>query len=88
MKTTSACILSISLYLLLNDCVFATSNGPETNPIFAAGDYSSKIKSVENGSLFYVAIPDDLEQAPFKVLHVFGNAKERGYAQGQLLATD
>ena len=38
-----------------------------------------------NGVLYEVAAPD---AQPLKVMHVFGSARERGYAHGQLLSAD
>ena len=58
---------------------------PTPNPIFDGGDYSKQLASVPNGVLYEVAAPD---AQPLKVMHVFGSARERGYAHGQLLSAD
>ena len=53
------------------------------NSIYDAMNYSKRVGKVENGVLYQVETP---ESASLKVIHLFGNATERGYAYGQLLA--
>ena len=53
------------------------------NSIYDAMTYSKQVAKVEKGVLYQVETP---ESASLKVIHVFGNATERGYAYGQLLA--
>ena len=57
----------------------------DLNPIFAASKYTKRVKSTEGGSLWAVAAPQDTE---LKLLHLYGDAGERGVAHGQLLSTD
>ena len=59
------------------------STNSTPNSIYDAMKYATSIGQVENGVLYQVNAP---ESASLKVVHVFGNATERGFAYGQLLA--
>jgi hypothetical protein len=58
-------------------------DGP--NPIYDVLKYRKKVKSVKNGVMFEVAVPGSTK---LQEIHMFGTAKERGYAQGQLLGKE
>ena len=51
------------------------------SPIYNAHDYMSKVQEVDNGVLYNV----DAEGTELKVMHLYGNAYERGVAQGRLI---
>jgi hypothetical protein len=55
------------------------------NPIYDASKYATKLASTTNGVLYQITAPDT---APLKIMHVYGNAYERGVAHGQLLSDD
>ena len=61
--------------------------GPLLTPnlIYDASKYSTKLKTTKNGVLYQVNAPDT---APLKVMHLYGNAYDRGVAHGQLLSDD
>ena len=62
----------------------AASGSHEKNKIYDAKDYMTKVAEEHNGVLYNV----DAEGTDIKVLHVYGNSYERGYAQGLLIADD
>jgi len=70
------------LFLSLATAVVASST---PNPIYDASQYTTVVDKVPNGILYAVRAP---ESTHLPVLHVFGTAKERGMAQGQLLGDD
>ena len=55
------------------------------NPIYAASDYSKLTKSVPDGALYHVAAPG---AASMDVMHLYGNATQRGVAHGRLLSDE
>jgi len=55
------------------------------NQIYDASTYSKKIISTKNGVLYEVNAPDT---APLKVMHLYGDAYERGVAHGSLLSDE
>ena len=58
-------------------------NGQTTpNAIYSASQYTESTSRVANGILQTVNVPNSLN--PFYVMHLYGNATERGYAHGQL----
>ena len=66
--------------MLLNPVIVA-----QPNPIYDAPAFASKLRSVPNGVLYSVSAPGE---AKMQVLHTFGDAKERGFAHGQLLSAE
>jgi hypothetical protein len=54
------------------------------NAIYTASKFVVATEKVPNGILKTVKIPNSLN--PFYVMHLYGNATERGYAHGQLFA--
>ena len=54
------------------------------NAIYSASKYTESTSRVINGILQTVNVPNSLN--PFYVMHLYGNATERGYAHGQLFA--
>ena len=76
-------ILCIAL-LCANVC-FSTADEPSAeNPIYSASAYTTNTVKVPNGVLKTVNVPGSFN--PFYVMHLYGNATDRGYAHGQLLA--
>ena len=61
----------------------ACGNDDVPNEVYSAVDYQTKVGQVKNGVLFSVRAPND---TALDVVHLYGNASQRGYAQGQLLA--
>ena len=57
--------------------------GIPPNPIHEAANFTSLVARTTNGVHYRVAAPDAL---PFSVLHLFGNARERGEAHGRLMS--
>ena len=55
------------------------------NQIYDASTYSKKIISTKNGVLYEVNAPDT---ASLKVMHLYGDAYERGVAHGSLLSDE
>lgn len=78
-------MLKLVLLSITASAALADTPLPTPNPIYDGGDYSEKLASVPNGVLYEVSAPD---AQPLKVMHVFGSARERGYAHGQLLSAD
>ena len=69
-------------------CLLAASAGaqsPTPNPIYDSTKYSHKLREVPNGVLYNVTAPGD---ADLLVMHLFGDASERGVAHGQLLSAE
>ena len=54
----------------------------DPNPIYAASDYRKFVRSVPNGKLYSVTVPGTNELLE---MHLYGDAKARGVAQGQLI---
>ena len=77
----------LSLFAIASSIVenaISSGDTPLTTPntIYDSSAYSSFVAKTANGILYNVTAPDAL---PLPVLHLFGNAHERGVAQGTLL---
>jgi len=69
-------------------CHGSADYGPPNNyPIIPAEANQQLIKTVKNGKMYLVTVPNDggESQSNFTVLHVWGSAYEMGYAQGLLV---
>ena len=79
-----AVILCIAL-LCAETCLSKSCRAFHREPnIFSASAYTTNTVKVNNGALKTVVVPGSFN--PFYVMHLYGNATERGYAHGQLLA--
>ena len=78
-----AVILCIAL-LCAETCLSKAAEPSTENPIYSASAYTTNTVKVSNGALKTVVVPGSFN--PFYVMHLYGNATERGYAHGQLLA--
>ena len=71
--------------LLLLGVAFASAVPPsQPNPVYDASKYSSPSGNTKNGLLIDVNVPGSI--LPFQIMHLYGNATERGFAHGELLA--
>ena len=76
-------IICIAL-LCAEACYSKVDESSAENPIYSASAYTTNTVKVSNGALKTVVVPGSFN--PFYVMHLYGNATERGYAHGQLLA--
>jgi isopenicillin-N N-acyltransferase-like protein len=58
---------------------------PDAPPIHAAAPHTQHLRTEHGGSLSSVEVPGG---TPFKLVHLHGTTRERGFAYGQLLASD
>ena len=73
----------LSLGLLIWDAATVAAGDDAPNAVYDAADYMKLVANVENGAHYAVSAP---ESARIDVLHLYGNATERGFAQGRLLS--
>lgn len=65
--------------------VSASSTSAAPNPIYHADSYMKILRLVEKGKRYEVSAPNN---TTLSVVHLFGNASERGTAYGQLLSEE
>lgn len=63
----------------------AAAPGDAPNAIYDAAKLATKVASIDNGVYYHVEAPDNVS---LPVLHLWGNASERGFAQGRLLGDE
>ena len=78
-------MVSLGAFVLLLSSAFASGAthglGDTPNPVYAAASHMTKVRTGANGTLYKVEAPAATD---LNVLHVYGDARERGLAQGRL----
>ena len=84
-----ASIYKLGLLFILISITSAEISEPSTNttpnPVYDVSKYTTSLGSTNNGLLYSIAVPGSL--IPFQLMHLYGNATERGFAHGELLAS-
>eukprot|EP00947_MAST-08B_sp_MAST-8B-sp1_P001492 g1492.t1 len=75
----------VAVAFLVAALLLGLSAADTPNPVYSASSYMAKLRSGSNGTLYKVSGPSATD---LNVLHVYGDARARGLAQGRLLSAE